>query len=124
MSYYHSVLSCPIVPYYCAVLPVAVITVGGTIDVMQYTVKEGDPLKVACITKKAVPPPSYSWVLANAIDDRYPLPLILNKRVNIDNDGQYTGEDAGFLKGRLQLIRSPRKGDGGESRGIQLWAQY
>ena len=90
---------------------------------MQYTAKEGDPLKVACITMKAVPPPSYSWVLAKNVNDISPLPLILNKRVNIDNDGQYSGEDAGFLRGRLQLIRSPRKGDGGESRGIQLCGQ-
>ena len=53
----------------------------------EYEANEGEGLKVECQATKCVPKPTYSWVVAKNEVDESPIPVILNSRIQLDDDG-------------------------------------
>ncbi len=57
--------------------------------VQTYVVNEGEFLMLPCIDVKSIPRASFSWAIVESEDDEYSKPLPLNKRMNIDIQGNF-----------------------------------
>ena len=55
-----------------------------------YEGDEGEGLKVLCDITKCVPKPTHSWVIAKNKVDESPVPVVLNERVQMDDDGAFS----------------------------------
>ncbi len=59
------------------------------IAVENYLVNEGDFLMLPCIDVKSIPRAEFSWAIVESEDDESSQPLTLNKRMNIDIQGNF-----------------------------------
>ncbi len=73
---------------YNVCLTISVLSPFVTEAVQEYTAREGEPVRILCQAVKSVPRPKFSWSLANDEIDLNPVPLALNKRITVDDDGE------------------------------------
>ena len=52
-------------------------------------VDEGKPYTIQCNPTKCFPKPTYTWSIATDVVDQRPKPLILDKRIQIDDEGSF-----------------------------------
>ena len=52
-------------------------------------VDEGKPYTITCNPTKCFPKPTYTWAIAVDVVDQTPKPLILDKRIQIDDEGLF-----------------------------------
>ena len=60
-----------------------------TLKEVVYNVDEYKPLTVTCFTPKVAPNATYSWSIVESQVDNAPRKLILDKRIQIDDKGEY-----------------------------------
>jgi len=61
---------------------------GGPMTDEKRGLTEGQPFTLQYKPTKSVPPPIYSWSLADDVIDKSQMPIITDKRVQIDENGE------------------------------------
>jgi len=51
-------------------------------------INEGKPLMMPCEKTKYYPKPTFSWAIVNGLDDPTETPVVLDKRIQMDDSGK------------------------------------
>ena len=63
----------------------------GSNTVVQQQVPQGSSYKIKCtMTSPSVPPPIYQWQTVKSTADTSPVNVVLDKRIQMDDNGKYT----------------------------------